>query len=85
MFDEVNRLSTAGVDEFRFHSFDGSRLVIIGSFDLCYYHDVEIVFTAARPISANPSSATPARPKGARVSKSRLMKACLRSLPKAPR
>ena len=45
MFDEVNQLSADGVDEFRFHSFDGSRLVLIGSFDLSYYHDVEVTFT----------------------------------------
>ena len=45
MFDEVNRLSTGGMVEFRFDSFDGSRLVVIGSFDLCYYHNVELVFT----------------------------------------
>lgn len=45
MFDEVNQLSADGADEFRIDSFDGSRLVLIGSFDLCYYHDVEVMFT----------------------------------------
>ena len=45
MFDEVNQLSTDGVDEFRIDAYDGSRLVLIGSFDLCYYHDVEVTFT----------------------------------------
>ena len=45
MFDEVNQLAAAGLDEFRIESFDGSRLVVIGSFDLCYYHDVELSFT----------------------------------------
>ena len=45
MFDEVNQLSTDGVDEFGIDSFDGSRLVLIGSFDLSYYHDVEVTFT----------------------------------------
>src|SRR4051812_46844608 len=45
MLDEVNRLSASGVDEFRFESFDGSRLLVIGSFDLCYYHDIEMTFT----------------------------------------
>ncbi len=45
MFDEVNQLSTDGVDEFRIDPFDGSRLVLIGSFGLCYYYDVEVTFT----------------------------------------
>jgi len=42
--DDVNRLAAGGTDEFRFESFDGSRLVLIGSFDLSYYHDVELTF-----------------------------------------
>jgi hypothetical protein len=45
MFDDVNRLSAAGIDEFRIDSFDGFRLVLIGSADLSYYHDVEVAFT----------------------------------------
>jgi hypothetical protein len=43
--DEVNRLSAGGVDEFRFESFDNSRLIVVGGFDLCYYHVVELTFT----------------------------------------
>ncbi len=43
MFNEVNKFATNA--EFRIDSFDGSRLVLIGSFDLCYYHDVELTFT----------------------------------------
>jgi hypothetical protein len=49
--DEVNRLAVAGVDEFRFESFDGFLLLIIGSFDLCYYHDIELLFTEVEFIS----------------------------------
>jgi hypothetical protein len=45
MFDEVNKFAANA--EFRIESFDGSRLVLIGSFDLCYYHDVEVTFTEA--------------------------------------
>jgi hypothetical protein len=45
MFDEVNRLSANGIAEFRIGSFDGSQLLVIGSFDLSYYHDVELTFT----------------------------------------
>ena len=44
IFAEVNRLSAAGMDEFRLESFDGSRLLVIGSADLCYYRDAEITF-----------------------------------------
>jgi hypothetical protein len=43
MFDDVNKFATNA--EFRFDSFDGSRLVLIGSFDLSYYHDVELTFS----------------------------------------
>jgi hypothetical protein len=43
--EEVNRLSTGGVNEFRVESFAGTQLVVIGSFDLCYYHDIELTFT----------------------------------------
>ena len=43
-FVKVNELSAAGVSEFQIASFDGYKLVIIGSFDLAYYHDIEVVF-----------------------------------------
>jgi hypothetical protein len=45
MFDTLNALAARGVDQFRVQSFDSSRLVIVGSFDLCYYHNVEVEFT----------------------------------------
>ena len=41
--EEVNHLAQAACD-FRWQSFDGSRLLIIGSFDLSYYHDIELSF-----------------------------------------
>lgn len=44
MFAEANRLSDGGVDEYRVLHADAARLVLIGSFDLSYYHDVEITF-----------------------------------------
>jgi hypothetical protein len=43
MFDTVNEMARDH-DQFRLQSFDGSNLLIVGSFDLCYYHDVEIIF-----------------------------------------
>ena len=45
ILDDVNELSHHGIDEFRIDSYDSCRLVIVGSFDLGYYHDVEITFT----------------------------------------
>jgi hypothetical protein len=39
------RESTNSTD-FQVHSFSGFRLLIIGSFDLAYYHEVEICFDA---------------------------------------
>jgi|GEM_PF-3095879 hypothetical protein len=30
--------------DFHIHSFDGLRLVLVGSFDLCYYHGIELHF-----------------------------------------
>ncbi len=43
--EEVNRLAASGMSEFRILSYDGWRLLVVGSFDLCYYHDVELTFT----------------------------------------
>jgi hypothetical protein len=43
--DDVNRLAASGMSEFRIQSYDGWRLVVVGSFDLCYYHDIEMTFT----------------------------------------
>lgn len=30
--------------DFRIKSYDGHKLSLIGSFDLCYYHEIEIIF-----------------------------------------
>jgi hypothetical protein len=43
--EEVNRLASSGMSEFRIESYDGLRLLLVGSFDLCYYHDIELAFT----------------------------------------
>jgi hypothetical protein len=45
MFDALNTLAAGGVDSFRVQSFDANRLVIVGSFDLSYYHNIEVEFT----------------------------------------
>jgi hypothetical protein len=42
--EDVNKLVAAGCFEFSISSFDGQRLLIVGSRDLCYYHNVELVF-----------------------------------------
>jgi hypothetical protein len=47
----VNDLAAAGMSEFALRSFDGSTLVVVGSFDLCYYHDVELTFTDVQHIN----------------------------------
>ncbi|HEX8361568.1 MAG TPA: hypothetical protein VF613_15745 [Longimicrobium sp.] len=48
VFAEANRLSDAGIDEYRILNADTEELVLIGSFDLAYYHDVEIAFRGVR-------------------------------------
>ncbi len=40
---EVNE-AAKGHTDFRIESFDGHRLVVVGSFDLCYYHYIELHF-----------------------------------------
>lgn len=47
---DVNNLLAACVDNFRLVSFDGSRLLVVVSFDLSYYHDVEVTFVAVESI-----------------------------------
>jgi hypothetical protein len=46
--DEVNRMSASGESEFRVLAEGGGRLVLMGSFDLDYYHDVEVTFHDVR-------------------------------------
>lgn len=50
VFKEVNEMSASGISEFRIHLDFESRLVIFGSFDLDYYHDIEITFTGVQSI-----------------------------------
>lgn len=40
---ELNEVAKGHTD-FHVLSFDGHRLVVVGSFDLCYYHGVEVHF-----------------------------------------
>jgi hypothetical protein len=42
--EEINQLAK-GVTDFRIQSYSGSKLLLIGSFDLCYYHDIELIFS----------------------------------------
>jgi len=43
--DDVNGMIEGGIDQFRVQSFDSCQLMIIGSFDLDYYHDIELTFS----------------------------------------
>jgi hypothetical protein len=42
-FAELNEAAKRHTD-FHIKSFDGHRLVLVGSFDLCYYHYIEVHF-----------------------------------------
>jgi len=45
MFEEVNKLvDEQNVLDFEVQSFEAGRLLIIGSFDLAYYHQAELLF-----------------------------------------
>jgi len=46
---DVNELAQCHSD-FYLQSFDGQRLVLVGSFDLCYYHVLELHFVAVARI-----------------------------------
>ena len=41
---KLNEIADTCADGFRIRSFDGSRMTMVGSFDHCYYHNVEVVF-----------------------------------------
>ncbi|HEX8395104.1 MAG TPA: hypothetical protein VF665_22345 [Longimicrobium sp.] len=41
---EVNRMSDAGHSDFAVLTRDDERMVLIGGFDLDYYHDVQVTF-----------------------------------------
>ncbi len=47
---DINRLLASWVDSYHIKSFDGWRLVLVGSFDLSYYHDVELTFSGVESI-----------------------------------
>jgi hypothetical protein len=42
--EKLNEIAASATD-FRLESYNGEQLQIIGSFDLCYYHDVELIFS----------------------------------------
>ena len=43
--EDVNRLAASGMNEFRIQSYDGWQLLVVGSYDLCHYHNIEVTFT----------------------------------------
>ena len=50
--EKINHfLENSNCSDFRVKNFDGFRLHLIGSFDLCYYHEVEIIFNDVYKIS----------------------------------
>ena len=52
IIEKINHfLEKSNCSDFRIKSFDGFKLHLIGSFDLCYYHEVEIVFNGVYKIS----------------------------------
>ena len=49
--DRINEIvATTNTTDFILHSFVGDSLLLIGSFDLCYYHELEIRFHDVRYI-----------------------------------
>jgi len=45
ILDRINEIvTTTNATDFLVHSFVGNSLLLIGSFDLCYYHELEIRF-----------------------------------------
>lgn len=40
----LNELIPSWIDNYTIQSFDGSRLLLIGSFDLSYYYDLKVEF-----------------------------------------
>ena len=48
-------LLNSNCSDFRVKHFDGSNLHLIGSFDLCYYHNIEIVFHEVFRLALNTS------------------------------
>jgi hypothetical protein len=53
--DAINRLNeivqTTDTTNFRIQSYDSGNLILAGSFDFCYYHEVELIFSGVSYIS----------------------------------
>jgi len=58
-FAELNRLTANSIHEFEIRSYDGWRLLIIGSSHLSWHHEVEILFTNVVHINCPTSFDTP--------------------------
>jgi len=51
-FDRLNELvKTTNTVDFRIQSYDAVNLILTGSFDFCYYHEVEVTFHEVSYIS----------------------------------
>jgi hypothetical protein len=51
-FDRINEIvETSNTTDFRVQSYDSVNLLITGSFDFCYYHEVEVEFKEVSYIS----------------------------------
>lgn len=51
-FDRVNEIAeTTNTTDFRIQFYDSANLLITGSFDFCYYHEVEVAFKDVSYIS----------------------------------
>jgi hypothetical protein len=48
--NDANLLLLGWVDSYHIQTFDGHRLLVVGSFDLSYYHDVELMFSGVESI-----------------------------------
>lgn len=44
LHDFQKRLEKTNIDEFRIINHDGTNIILAGSFDFCYYHEVEVMF-----------------------------------------
>jgi hypothetical protein len=51
-FNRINEIvETTNTTDFRIQSYDSANLLVTGSFDFCYYHEVEVEFRAVSYIS----------------------------------
>ena len=50
--NRINKIvETTNILDFRIQSYDSVNLIITGSFDFCYYHEVELIFHGVSYIS----------------------------------